>query len=55
MKFVPGYGGGDGGRESCEGDGSRPGGDAQLPLGINRVAEAVGAGGEEAVEEVGLL
>ena len=55
MKLVPGHGGGDGGREPSEGDRSRPGGNAQLPLGVHWIAEAVSAGGEEAVEEVGLL
>ena len=47
--------GGDGRRESGEGHRSGPRGDAQLSLGIHRVAEPVGAGGEETVEKVGLL
>ena len=49
------HGGGDGRRESGEGHRSGARGDAQLSLGIHRVAEPVGAGGEETVEKVGLL
>ena len=49
------HGGGNGRRESGEGHRSGPRGDAQLSLGIHRVAEPVGAGGEETVEKVGLF
>ena len=49
------HGGGNGRRESGEGHRAGPRGDAQLSLGIHRVAEPVGAGGEETVEKVGLL
>ena len=47
--------GGDGRRESGEGHGAGPRGDAQLSLGVHRVAEPVGAGREETVEKVGLF
>lgn len=42
-------------REAGKRDGSCHGGDAELPLGVNRVPETVGSRREEAVEEMALL